>query len=417
MSLDQNTVIIGLTGPLGSGSSFYAGHIEQLYGFPVFPLSKYVKEESTGQNVEKLQDIGNALRAKHGNDYLVKKALEEIEQEKIKTPIVIDSIRNIGEVQFLRRYRNFYLIATDATKSVRKERKGNEPGFEEYDKRDKEEEKSYGQQVTQCVYQSDIVINNGKNLRDGSIHETDFINRWVKYYIDLILNPGSTWLPTPDEAIMTLAYAQSLLSRCLKRRVGAVITTEDGDIISSGHNDVPKGLLSCKDEYGQCYKDENRIDFIKRIKKCPDCGGNITKQISCPKCDEKHDDYQILCSKKDCLTELLSTIQCENCGINIIKKFDPKDMSICRSLHAEESSIIKLARLGGGVSLKNAHIYITTYPCKLCANKIIEVGINNVNYVEPYREEETNDILRQMVKIKPFYGVKSSAYFKLYGGF
>lgn len=54
---------------------------------------------------------------------------------------------------------------------------------------------------------------------------------------------------------MVTAYANSLKSYCEKRRVGAILTDENGNIISSGFNDAPTGQKSCKAKYGKCYRD------------------------------------------------------------------------------------------------------------------------------------------------------------------
>ena len=63
--------------------------------------------------------------------------------------------------------------------------------------------------------------------------------------------------PTISEVSMATAVSQSHASRCLKRRVGALIVDEESSIpISVGYNDNPVGMLSCSDlNNGQCYKD------------------------------------------------------------------------------------------------------------------------------------------------------------------
>ena len=52
----------------------------------------------------------------------------------------------------------------------------------------------------------------------------------------------------------------------------------------------------------------------------------------------------------------------------------------------------------------------------LCANKIVEVGIEKVVYAEPYTMEEAGELFKAKgVEVKRFEGVKSAAYFRLYG--
>ena len=53
-----------------------------------------------------------------------------------------------------------------------------------------------------------------------------------------------------------------------------------------------------------------------------------------------------------------------------------------RIVHAEMSAITEAARRG--LSVKNATLYCTTFPCHVCARHIIASGIRKVVYIEPY---------------------------------
>ena len=92
-----------------------------------------------------------------------------------------------------------------------------------------------------------------------------------------------------------------------------------------------------------------------------------------------------------------------------------KLLDVCRALHAEENAIVNVAKIGN-VSLSGKTLYSTTFPCKLCANKIVQAGIKEVVYSESYTMPEAIQILNhKKIKIRKFEGVKSSAFFKLYG--
>ncbi len=347
MAIDHETVIIGLTGPVGSGCTYLATLIAQEFKFPAFQLSKIIRDhcEAKGlpNDVSALQTAGNELRAKNNNWHLVEKTLEVIGRQDVSGPIIIDGIKNVGEIKYLKKFPNFYLISPDAPKTIRKNRRSDLSDFDELDRRDQEEDLSYGQQVRKCVYYSDIIINNSEENNLGSQRAKQFVQKIIKPNIELILDPGC-YIPLKDEALMTLAYAQSFRSSCMKRQVGAVITTPDGDIVSTGYNEVPVGSPSCLEFYGQCFKDKNRTTHINKIDFCPKCGKKLKKDIRCPRCLETYEKYQLSCDKEDCGAELPDHIKCEDCDYNIIKEFDIKDMSQCRSLHAEESAILKLPR-------------------------------------------------------------------------
>ena len=52
----------------------------------------------------------------------------------------------------------------------------------------------------------------------------------------------------------------------------------------------------------------------------------------------------------------------------------------------------------------------------MCANKIVNVGIRNIVYVEPYPDEEAKSIIKNAtVNTRFFQGVTFKAYSRLYG--
>jgi dCMP deaminase len=73
---------------------------------------------------------------------------------------------------------------------------------------------------------------------------------------------------------------------------------------------------------------------------------------------------------------------------------------LCRGVHAEQNAIIQAAYFG--VSVKDAVIYTTTYPCSMCAKILINAGIKEVVYSEGYVDDlskklfaETNILVRE----------------------
>ena len=78
---------------------------------------------------------------------------------------------------------------------------------------------------------------------------------------------------------------------------------------------------------------------------------------------------------------------------------------LCRGVHAEQNAVIQAAYFG--VSVKDASIYITNFPCVLCAKILINAGIKEVIYLDDYvdtlsREilEESNVLVRRYVENK-----------------
>ena len=71
--------------------------------------------------------------------------------------------------------------------------------------------------------------------------------------------------------------------------------------------------------------------------------------------------------------------------------------------------------------LKGATIYITTYPCELCAKKIQQAGIKRILFVEPYPKVLSKGMYLKegvrKVEIEQFEGVKAYSYMKLFKSF
>jgi dCMP deaminase len=76
---------------------------------------------------------------------------------------------------------------------------------------------------------------------------------------------------------------------------------------------------------------------------------------------------------------------------------------LCRGLHAEQNAIIQAAY--HGVSVKGAKLYCTTQPCSICIKMIINAGITEVIYMEPYQDKlaielvEQSDLIFRQVEI------------------
>jgi dCMP deaminase len=64
---------------------------------------------------------------------------------------------------------------------------------------------------------------------------------------------------------------------------------------------------------------------------------------------------------------------------------------LCRGLHAEQNAIMQAAL--HGVSIKGAGLYCSHQPCSLCAKMIVNTGMTQVFYFEPYPDELAREIL------------------------
>ena len=455
--LPQNIIILGFSGSMGSGCTFLSKGFEAVSNYRYKRLSvsdvlrRILREQGNyNPSVDELQNKGNELRKEHSTSYLIYELMNTELRDFQGHGLIIDGIKNEGEVQVLRRHwPNFYLFSVQADRDVRRKRCLDDGRFKSSgdfdiaDLRDQLEQDDFGQQVKKCDYLSDIVIDNSHSIpKHAESQKEDYTRMHYNQYVKLIegsLNINQTIrerpAPNKNELCMTIAYALSTMSSCIKRKVGAVIVEEARSkveaqecrtvvssipfIVSSGYNEVPLGLNKClfDEPYQKCYRDFLQEEHAKGYKFCPKCGQAMNLQFVCS-CGAIHDKFTKHCGH--CKREIDFKHICE-CGTDVFSHYLPggktspgKLLDMCRALHAEEMALLRLAKTGRG-SNDNLLLYSTTQPCNLCANKIVASGIKHVVFAEPYSMKESEDIFQEgNVTTERFQGVKSSAYFKLY---
>lgn len=413
MSNGQNNFVIGLTGSLGSGCTTVS-EVLKGKGFTRISLSEPIKDkfrelypdkeptkESFGEDWRaELQDIGN--RGRKGEfldhaesdtghkDYWLTLALKDTGPGDI----VIDNIRNTGEIEALRAlFANFWLVAVYAdfeTRWSRIESRGLYPNrsvFKRDDIRDSYEDDPSGQNVQRCVYEADYVLKNADELNPTSARAETLRK---KLYEQICVMKGETSRnPTKAEVSMATAVSQSHASRCLKRKVGALIVDDANGIpLSVGYNDNPIGMESCLSLYnGLCYKD--RVMDTKLEKMAP---------LFCPECGKKH---EIINKPWKCDGKKAGNTPCR---CNFKSKFFPsRNMELCTAIHAEERAIRSLA----GRNAEGCTLYVNTFPCFQCARYIKDAGITKVVYVEAYPVTEALEFLKNNnIQCEAFEGFK-----------
>jgi len=164
--------IIGLTGTNGAGKGEAASFFEKK-GYLYFSLSDIIREKlrEKGKKITRnnLIKTGNNLREKYGPDILARLVMKNVKGNSI-----IDSIRNPKEIEYLKRQKNFTLLAIDAPVELRYERvknRGREESastLQEFIRKEAEEMASNenGQQLHNCMKTADYIISNNGSLDD-----------------------------------------------------------------------------------------------------------------------------------------------------------------------------------------------------------------------------------------------------------
>jgi dCMP deaminase len=167
-----------------------------------------------------------------------------------------------------------------------------------------------------------------------------------------------------DEAYMGCARSMAIMSHAIRKKVGAIIVSEDG-IIGEGWNGTPAGFDNvCEDILPTAHDVRYALD--SQMWHCAECNKLFASQEVIP---------------GDSLGS-----SCTHIGVDrLITKPEV--------LHAESNAIAKVARSTN--SSKKSTLYITCSPCFECSKSIIQAGIKRVVYEEEYRLLDGIDLLRR----------------------
>lgn len=213
--------------------------------------------------------------------------------------------------------------------------------------------------------------------------------------------------PTRDEQAMFFAKAAALRSLDLSRQVGAAIVSEDGEILSTGCNEVPRfgGGLYWADDEGRMRDFERGSDSNVDIKReiVEDAFDRMQRQAGLLAAAARRK------SSSDLADNALFT---EGAYLRDAQLFDVIEFG--RAVHAEMAAITHAAR--SGVRLQDARLFCTTFPCHICARHIVAAGIRDVVFVEPYEKSRTAELYGDSISVEPAEPSPSRANFRAFVG-
>ena len=212
--------------------------------------------------------------------------------------------------------------------------------------------------------------------------------------------------PTRDEQAMFFAQAAALRSRDLSRQVGAAVVSDDGELVTTGCNEVPKfggGLYWGDDD--ECARDFER-------------GSDSNVGI-----------------KRDILEETIHTLRGQRWLKQKVQEQTDQELAddalfgkdaflrdsqlydvieFGRAVHAEMAALSHAARAGR--SVQNGRLFCTTFPCHICARHIVASGLRDVVFIEPYEKSRTNELYGDSISVEPHEPSPSRVNFRAFVG-
>jgi cytidine deaminase len=386
---------------------------------------RYTSHMNAGNEFRKLLGRNDALALIGAANIAAErtKITEKASNPAARTAYVLRSLKRPEEVSTLRAIygRNFYTLAAYSPKSKRSERlatkiaesrsTGKSIGTvtkanELIDRDEAELQEKFGQNIREAFPSSDFFVD-----AEGSK-----LQQQIARIVELIF--GNTFhTPTRDEFGMFHAWADSLRSASLGRQVGAAICTNAGELLATGCNEVPKahgGLYWSDDDPDErdhkrgedsndLIKNEMLADILRRMKE----GKWLNNQKS-----------------RKPVNKLLDEALADTSPMSLRKATLMGITEYGRMVHAEMAALMQAARLG--ISVQDAVLFCTTFPCHNCTKHIVAAGISRLVFIEPYPKSRAFELHgdsialeadaddRNHVSFNSFVGVSPQQYFSLF---
>jgi len=407
-------LVFAVVGHIGSGATAVATKLEALLesrGFDVHILKARTEILDWARRnnrtlpkvtnppevayVEALQDFGDEMREKDvaavaiGLVHAVRRKRAErikgdlipgkpIEPDEKKRAYILDSIRHPAEADLLRQvYQSaFILLGVVCDEEVRKQRlskKYKDAGgykAEELMARDADApDKKWGQHVSEAFHTADVFLDNtADQFVDKQENPNWSVPEQLSRIVKIVLR-DEVVRPTVHEFAMHAAYGAKMVSACLSRQVGAALLDVRLNLVATGTNEVPRagGGLYGPTDGGPDHRCARRLPegdrFCSNVREQAD---NIEKVLAVIPGSEQWDATTRASVARD------------------LQKKTPMGQALefSRAVHAEMAAILAAAR--SGALLVGSKLYVTTFPCHYCARHIVAVGVDEVQYIEPY---------------------------------
>ncbi len=193
------------------------------------------------------------------------------------------------------------------------------------------------------------------------------------------------------------AYSAGLRSACLSRQVGAALMDDEGNIIATGTNEVPKAGGGVYGETTLHYEEEGHDakDVSVYEHRCA-----YRKGVT-PFCSNTTQQNELIRSLIDEIPELKGAQpdralvlprELRDSGIGDLLEFS-------RAVHAEMDALLSAGR--SGASTVGSRLFVTTFPCHYCARHIVSAGVDEVQYIEPYPKSQAATLHSDSIATEP----------------
>lgn len=339
--------------------------------------------------------FGNAVRAQTGDDgSLAMAVIEEIVRRRIayegesehrysRKAWLVSQFKRKEEIDLMRSVygRLFFQVSVYSTKSARSDNLSRKIADSHSDgdvdayksiatelvRTDENERRvEHGQRVGKVFSDADFIVNADANQPQ--------VGEQCDRFLELIFGNNKI-TPTKIEYGLFAAKSAALRTSDLSRQVGAAIFSKAGEVIALGSNEVPKAG-------GGTYWHGDVMDAREFVE-----GFDSN--------DQRKD--QLLSEILEGLELSLEELEGEKAE-RVLDAAFMDALEYGRVVHAEMSAICDASRNYG--RCRGSIMYVTTFPCHMCAKHIVASGISTVYFLEPYPKSLAQRLHSDSIRIE-----------------
>ena len=172
---EKKKIIFGFVGLPCAGKGTVIDYLVKKHGFFYSSTSDEIREEIRrhGQEItrDNLQKTAGEMRQKYGPDIWARRAWEKVLNSG-QNKAVVDAIRAVEEVEFLKKQPGFRLVAVLASPKIRfqrmtkRDREGDPKTWEEFLKMEERDKNAEGRNIDDCLAMADFELENNGTIEE-----------------------------------------------------------------------------------------------------------------------------------------------------------------------------------------------------------------------------------------------------------
>ena len=166
--------VIGIIGPIASGKDSTAAYIATKTGAPIYQISAEITKIAIERKIpierSHLIELSRELTREHGDDFLTRRLL----QQHAEPTIILVGMRQIGQIEYLRKNASLLLIGITADEKTRfqrvlqRKKEGDPDSIESFKEIETQDDGPFAQKVSTCMEMADRII-----VNEGSLSELE----------------------------------------------------------------------------------------------------------------------------------------------------------------------------------------------------------------------------------------------------